>query len=40
LVANGILERRRHQDRPPRFEYRLTDKGIDVYPTLVAYAVG
>ncbi len=36
LVGNGILERRRYQDRPPRFEYRLTEKGIDLYPTLVA----
>lgn len=36
LVANGILERRRYQDRPPRFEYRLTEKGIDLYPILVA----
>ncbi|MDQ3987311.1 MAG: helix-turn-helix transcriptional regulator [Actinomycetota bacterium] len=35
LVENGILERRRYQDRPPRFEYRLTEKGIDLYPILV-----
>ncbi len=35
LVGNGILERRRYQDRPPRFEYRLTEKGIDLYPILV-----
>jgi DNA-binding HxlR family transcriptional regulator len=35
LVANGILERRPYQDRPRRFEYRLTDKGLDLYPTLV-----
>lgn len=36
LVAHGILERRRYQDRPPRFEYRLTEKGLDLYPALVA----
>jgi DNA-binding HxlR family transcriptional regulator len=36
LVANGILERRPYQDRPPRFEYRLTEKGIDLYPTIVS----
>ncbi len=35
LVASGILERRRYQERPPRFEYRLTEKGIDLYPILV-----
>jgi DNA-binding HxlR family transcriptional regulator len=35
LVSNGILERRRYQARPPRFEYRLTDKGHDLYPAIV-----
>jgi DNA-binding HxlR family transcriptional regulator len=36
LVANGVLEKRQYQDRPPRFEYRLTAKGIDLSPALVA----
>ena len=36
LVAAGILERRRYQERPERFEYRLTEKGLDLYPALVA----
>ena len=36
LVDAGILERRRYSERPPRFEYRLTEKGLDLYPTLVA----
>lgn len=27
LVDEGVLERRRYQERPERFEYRLTDKG-------------
>jgi DNA-binding MarR family transcriptional regulator len=36
LVANGILERVRYQDRPPRFEYRLTEKGRDLYPVIVS----
>ena len=36
LVGQGILERRRYQDRPPRFEYRLTQKGMDLYPILLA----
>ena len=36
LVGEGILERRRYQDRPPRYEYRLTEKGLALYPVLVA----
>lgn len=36
LVANGILERRRYQTRPERYEYRLTDKGRDLYGIIVA----
>ena len=36
LVRHGILKRVRYQDRPPRFEYRLTEKGIDLYPVVVA----
>lgn len=36
LVGEGILERRRYQERPPRYEYRLTEKGLDLYPVLVA----
>lgn len=36
LVEQGVLERRRYQERPPRFEYRLTDKGRDLYPVMVA----
>ena len=36
LVEEGILERRQYQERPPRYEYRLTEKGLDLYPVLVA----
>jgi DNA-binding HxlR family transcriptional regulator len=36
LVANEILERRRYQERPERFEYVLTQKGIDLWPAIVA----
>ena len=36
LVDQGVLERRKYQDRPARFEYRLTDKGRDLYPVLCA----
>lgn len=34
LVDEGILERRLYQERPERFEYRLTPKGIDLWPVL------
>jgi DNA-binding HxlR family transcriptional regulator len=36
LVASGVLERVRYSDRPPRFEYRLTDKGLDLYDVILA----
>src|SRR5712691_620774 len=36
LVGHGILERRQYSDHPPRFEYRLTEKGIDLYPALIS----
>lgn len=36
LVDDGILERRAYQERPERFEYRLTEKGIDLWPVLVS----
>jgi DNA-binding HxlR family transcriptional regulator len=36
LVEDGILERRRYQDKPQRFEYRLTEKGIDLWPALIS----
>lgn len=39
LVAEGVLERVRYEDRPPRHEYRLTAKGADLYPVLVALMV-
>ena len=36
LVDGGIVERVQYHDRPRRFEYRLTEKGIDLYPVVVA----
>ncbi|HEX8121457.1 MAG TPA: helix-turn-helix domain-containing protein [Solirubrobacteraceae bacterium] len=36
LVDAGVIERRRYQERPERFEYRLTDRGRDLWPALVA----
>jgi len=36
LVDEGLLEKRAYEERPPRFEYVLTDKGRDFYPVLAA----
>jgi len=36
LVGEGILVRVRYQERPARFEYRLTEKGLDLYPVIVS----
>jgi len=36
LVEAGILRRVPYQERPERFEYRLTRKGVDLWPVLVA----
>lgn len=38
LVEEGLLARVEYQDRPVRQEYRLTEKGRDVYPILAAMA--
>ncbi|MET7775177.1 MULTISPECIES: winged helix-turn-helix transcriptional regulator [Streptomyces] len=34
LTAEGILEKRRYQESPPRDEYVVTDRGIALWPTL------
>jgi DNA-binding HxlR family transcriptional regulator len=36
LVGAGILERRAYCEHPPRYEYRLTDAGRDLYPVIAA----
>jgi len=36
LVAEGILETHVYQERPRRSEYRLTEKGADLIPALLA----
>jgi DNA-binding HxlR family transcriptional regulator len=36
LVQAGVLDRVPYQDRPRRFEYRLTEKGRDLYPVIVS----
>jgi DNA-binding HxlR family transcriptional regulator len=38
LVDEGLLSRVEYQDNPPRSEYRLTQKGREVYPILAAMA--
>jgi DNA-binding HxlR family transcriptional regulator len=38
LVDEGLLTRVEYQPSPPRYEYRLTDKGREVYPILAAMA--
>jgi DNA-binding HxlR family transcriptional regulator len=35
LSANGIVERHPYGERPVRYEYRLTEKGRDLWPVLV-----
>ncbi len=36
LVGNEVLKKVLYQDRPVRFEYRLSEKGRDLYPVLLA----
>jgi DNA-binding HxlR family transcriptional regulator len=36
LSAEGILERRPYQQNPERFEYFLTEKGLGLWPALIA----
>ena len=36
LVDEDILERRPYQESPPRYEYFLTLKGLDLWPALIA----
>lgn len=36
LVENGVLEKVQYQERPVRHEYRLTAKGLDLYPVVLS----
>jgi DNA-binding HxlR family transcriptional regulator len=36
LIDEGVAERRRYSEHPERFEYRLTQKGLDLEPVLLA----
>ena len=36
LVGAGVLAKVPYSDHPPRYDYRLTDKGRDLWPVLTA----
>jgi DNA-binding HxlR family transcriptional regulator len=36
LVDNGVLARSPYGNHPDRFEYRLTEKGLELYPVVVS----
>jgi DNA-binding HxlR family transcriptional regulator len=36
LTEAGVLERRRYQERPDRYEYHLTQQGRDLWPVLMS----
>ncbi len=36
LVENGILYKKPYQTSPTRYDYRLTEKGLDLYPMVLA----
>lgn len=36
LVDEGIFRRVAYQEHPLRYEYRLTDKGLDLWPVIVS----
>ena len=36
LVGAGVLEKVPYSDHPPRYDYRLTPKGRDLWPVLTA----
>jgi DNA-binding HxlR family transcriptional regulator len=36
LVESGVLRKVPYSEHPPRYEYRLTDKGRDLWPVLTA----
>jgi len=36
LVDDGILEKVIYQQKPQRYEYRLTEKGLALYPVILA----
>lgn len=39
LVEQGVLVKKSYQEKPRRYEYRLTRKGLALYPVLLALSV-
>lgn len=37
LEQDGVIERRKYSDRPPRYEYHATQKGKELDPILLAF---
>lgn len=37
MQKDGIIARRAYQQRPVRYEYYLTEKGIDLFPIIIAF---
>ena len=38
MEAAGLISKKLYQERPKRFEYRLTEKGLDLVPAMQAMA--
>lgn len=36
LVEKGVFEKVLYQEKPPRYEYLLTEKGLDLYPIMLS----
>jgi DNA-binding HxlR family transcriptional regulator len=36
LTASGVLEKVKYQESPTRYEYRLTRRGLDLHPVILA----
>jgi DNA-binding HxlR family transcriptional regulator len=36
LTDEGVLVRRRYSEQPDRYEYRLTEKGLDLHPVVIS----
>ena len=39
LVAEGVMEKQRYQERPARYEYRLTPMGRELHPVMVTLSL-
>ncbi|MFI0448153.1 winged helix-turn-helix transcriptional regulator [Actinomadura sp. 6N118] len=39
LCDEGLMRRVRYQERPERYEYRLTRKGVELWPTIMTLMI-